>query len=321
MKRAKTPTPFTGAGLILLFVSVMACDSANELDAPSNRVREPRGESGAPSFGAGGSVTAAGARPAGAGGALVGCDPPGHQTPVSTLQLATFSVRLVDPLGSHLPDTPALICGKDVCSLVTTDGSGRIDKTFSPPLQGDAIALKTGDGIRFAEFVLPIEESTADLGDQVMFPFPDATSGTVPAPDTAVESNGVSLVVTRGASVEIDPIVYTRAVDQQFRAVVVAPTEFPDAVDGGEGFGLVVAVRPVDARICPPARLSVPNVPGWAPNAEVEVFLHGVSISEAYAPYGGWAELTRGVVDADGKTVTTTAGVPVLGTFGFRLSE
>ena len=328
MNRFKSP--FSATILAVAVALLIACENAGDEDPFSDGGADMNRESGASGSGAGSSAAGDSSATAGspgvveAGGAgptLVSCDPPDHKTPASLLSLTSVRARLVDPERSPLPDMPALICGKDVCSLATTDGSGWIDKTYSPPIEGDSLALKTGDGINFAEFVLPITESATELGDQVVFQFPDASNGAALAAGTTVESNGVSLVAVDGASVEIDPIVYSDPTNRNFRAVVIAPADFPGAVDGDLGLGLVVSAAPVEARICPPAQLTVPNLAGWEPNANVEVVLHGVSISEAFAPYGGWAELTNAVVDADGETVTTTGGVPVLGTLGFRLSD
>jgi hypothetical protein len=83
---------------------------------------------------------------------------------------------------------------------------------------------------------------------------------------------------------------------------------------------LLFALSPVDTVVCPPARLGVTNSGGWPPATAVEFFVHGVSIEEHWAPYGGWAKVSDGAVTSDGARITTaeSGGIPVLGVIGVR---
>jgi hypothetical protein len=65
----------------------------------------------------------------------------------------------------------------------------------------------------------------------------------------------------------------------------------------------------------------VPNTAGWPAGTEVEFWLHGVYPGEDWAPYGGWAKVSDGVVSGDGQSVETAdgQGVPTLSVFGIKL--
>ncbi|HEX7671984.1 MAG TPA: hypothetical protein VF395_20455, partial [Polyangiaceae bacterium] len=88
---------------------------------------------------------------------------------------------------------------------------------------------------------------------------------------------------------------------------------------------IIVGLTPTSTTFCPRAGLSVPNTPGWKAGAAVEFFLHGVEVTEEFAPYGGWAKVSSGTVSADGKTVDTdpdeTSGLPILSVVGVRLAR
>jgi hypothetical protein len=186
-------------------------------------------------------------------------------------------------------------------------------------------ALKLGDGINFAEFALPILEGDVSLGEQRTIALPagpsDGASDAPPTAGASVESMGVSLRLAVGASVSFDTLLYPQDAARRLRVTVLEPKDFPTAVDPKLGLGLVVAIAPAHTLLCPPGVLSVPNVPKWPPGASVTVYQHGVHISEDWAPYGGWAEVSSAVVSGDGKKIeTTTPGLPELGVVGFRLT-
>lgn len=89
------------------------------------------------------------------------------------------------------------------------------------------------------------------------------------------------------------------------------------------GLGALFGLGPLETRLCPPAQLTVANVPGWEPGTLVEFLLHGSDISEEWAPYGGWAPVSTGFVSDDGSTIATESGrgLPVLGLIGVRIAE
>jgi len=84
-----------------------------------------------------------------------------------------------------------------------------------------------------------------------------------------------------------------------------------------------VATTPVDAKFCPHASLSLPNTAGWAPGTAVELWVHGVTLDEEWAPYGGWGKVSGATVSSDGARIETNAGdgVPMLGLFGVRKAQ
>jgi hypothetical protein len=94
-------------------------------------------------------------------------------------------------------------------------------------------------------------------------------------------------------------------------------------VDASLGFELVVALTPVGTELCPAVVLTLPNSPQWKAGSAVEIFLHGVDVAEAWAPYGGWAKVSDGAVSADGLTIETSpgAGLPALSAVGVRLAR
>jgi hypothetical protein len=91
-------------------------------------------------------------------------------------------------------------------------------------------------------------------------------------------------------------------------------------LDGGAGIELLYALAPVDMTFCPAATLSLPNSAGWAAGTEVEFLLQGLDIDrQPWAPYGEWAVVATGEVDASGENVVTTGdGLRVLGSIGVR---
>jgi hypothetical protein len=124
------------------------------------------------------------------------------------------------------------------------------------------------------------------------------------------------------APVEPDPFDFDTPDLKKFRAVEVPLAKAPAAVDPSLGFGMVVALTPAAAVLCPAAALSVPNSPAWPAGSRVEVFLHGVDVGEEWAPYAGWARVSGGAVSADGKTIMTDpdGGLPALSVIGIRLT-
>jgi hypothetical protein len=102
----------------------------------------------------------------------------------------------------------------------------------------------------------------------------------------------------------------------------VSTENAPSAVDASLGFGILYALTPSGTELCPPAALTVPNSANFPARSSVEIFLHGTDILESWAPYGGWAKVSDGVVSEDGRTVSTVegGGLPGLSVVGIRLA-
>jgi hypothetical protein len=64
--------------------------------------------------------------------------------------------------------------------------------------------------------------------------------------------------------------------------------------------------------------MTFPNVLGWPPSSGVEVLVHGLDVAEPHAPFGGWRVVSAATVSADGRSIRTREGVPVLSLVGLR---
>jgi hypothetical protein len=82
-------------------------------------------------------------------------------------------------------------------------------------------------------------------------------------------------------------------------------------------------MTPVGTILCPAAKMTVENTTGLPPGARVEFFVHGVEVSEEWAPYGGWAHVSDGTVSDDGATISTddAGGIPIVSVVGIRKAE
>jgi hypothetical protein len=163
-----------------------------------------------------------------------------------------------------------------------------------------------------------------DLGKQATFAFDPLALGAPLVPGQGAVSNGITLTVSpEPVSIAPDLVDFGTPDLQKFRAVEVPIDEVPPAVDPSLSFGMVVALTPSTTVICPAAALSVPNSPGWKAGARVELFLHGIDVTEEWAPYGGWAKVSGGAVSTDGKMIVTDpeGGLPQLSVVGIRLAK
>jgi len=141
--------------------------------------------------------------------------------------------------------------------------------------------------------------------------------------------------VPAGGFIGVNELIYDTPDKQKFRAVniplaqeaaVLAPLTF---TDGGAGFAVMFGVSPAETLLCPAAKVSValpsdkmmPNNFNWLPKAAVELWVMTTDVGQEYAPYGGWAKASDGIVSDDGKSVSTVdgGGFVFLETFGIRL--
>ena len=148
---------------------------------------------------------------------------------------------------------------------------------------------------------------------------PEFSEG-VPLAPGDVTQNGVTLSIDDNATFDFDTLLFGDAAEQVFRAetVVVADFNFP-AVDTSLNMEMLVALGPQSTVVCPAAKLTVPNVMGWAANSAVGIYLHGNLTFKHYAPYGQWERIASGIVSADGASVSTTDGIELLGLYGVAL--
>jgi hypothetical protein len=181
-------------------------------------------------------------------------------------------------------------------------------------------AFKYGDGLAFGKLALLIDVPSdgADLGT-VHLPRLPATGAPVRACATA-ESGGARLTLLPGTEVEVDLLTYRTPEDQAFRAAALPIDLVTPELDRGAGIELLYALAPIDMTFCPAAKLELPNTAGWEAGTPVEFLLQGLDIDQQpWAPYGEWAVIATGEVDASGEhVVTTDGGVRILGSIGVR---
>jgi hypothetical protein len=237
------------------------------------------------------------------------------------LPLTVLSVkgRVLDPNGAPIPKLLAQVCGTNLCINGTTDATGTAlvdvgNKMLTNP------AFKYGEGYKFARFAAPLPKGGAyEFAD-------DNTTAALPAqgaaftPGQDAVSGGVTLSIPAGGVVNVDTLNYDMPDMQLFRAVEIPIAKAGPAVDKSLNLEILYGAGPIETTLCPAAAVSVPNTPNWPAGTAVEFFVHGVDVSEIYAPYGGWAKVSDGVVSADAKAVVTAkgGGLPIVSAFGVR---
>ncbi|MCC6899557.1 MAG: hypothetical protein IT377_11315 [Polyangiaceae bacterium] len=291
------------------------------------------GSSGGGAGGAGGTTTGGTGGGAGSGGGPSCADGPGYPSSDAPHKVDEVNAKIVDVSGAPAEGVPVFICGTDVCAPpATTDAQGVVcqkDQTSGMCLAGTLPgvelkrpAFKYGDGTVYVEFAQLLATNTAkyDMGTATTAKLPDPSQGVALAAGAAATSSNVTVTLAAGAKIEIDEVLYDSPELQKFRAVEIPMAKAPAAVDKAAGFEILVGTTPIDTHFCPHATLSVPNTAGWPAGTEVEFWLHGVSVGQEWAPYGGWAKASGGKVSADGKSVVTSdgEGIAVLGVFGIK---
>ncbi|MDQ2645173.1 MAG: hypothetical protein M3020_15255 [Myxococcota bacterium] len=250
------------------------------------------------------------------------CDPgPGYREDGAPQQVDRVEARLVDLDGEPVESELVQVCGLDLCTNGKSGLDGRVSMTLGQKFLEPA--FKFGEGrvsARFAQ-LLP-DETELDLGEVRTVRLPELSTAVPLVAGGSVAYEGFELMLAGETEIGIDGLSFRTAEERGLRAVAVAIDEAPDVVAEGPGLEIVWAATPVETRFCPPAALSVPNSESWAPATAVEVYLHGVDITEEWAPYGGWAKISEAVVSDDGERIETTdPGLPVLGVLGLRRAD
>jgi hypothetical protein len=251
----------------------------------------------------------------------------------TAIKPGAVTAKLVDESGAPAAGQPVFLCGLDICSAPKVTGAdGTV--TISTDLVMKRPALKLGDALHYAELALPVGAAPTDFtlgGKEVL------TTGKLLGKPGAVLSAGatatsgdVSLTLAPGTDIGLDGLLYVTPDDQELRAVRIpldhdAPV-FSTAAAPSD-FALLYGVAPAETLFCPPARVTVTlpqkamtpwNDLGWAPGTPVEFWIMTVDTGQFWAPYAGWAKASGGTVSADGHSVTTTDGFPVLENFAIR---
>lgn len=266
--------------------------------------------------GAGGSDS--GAEGGNAGTSSVECDRgPGYAENPEPALIERVGATVLDDAGEPYANLLVQVCGLDICTNGYTDEEGVT--SVSPGERITQAAFKYGDGLGFGKFALALSasETEFELGVLRTVRLPE-TGAALSAGETSA-SGGVHLHVPANGSVEFDLLVYRNEDEQAFRAAELARADAPVGLFGDSGVELVFALAPVDTEFCPAATLDFPNSDGWDPGTEVEFLLHGLDLSERFAPYAGWAVIGSGAVDENGeRLVMLEGGVRTLSAIGVR---
>lgn len=255
-------------------------------------------------------------------------DGPGYAEAVNQRQVSLVEGRVVDTEGAPVADLGVQVCGTDICYFGKTDDQGIVtscvnnicSKGVKPPSALNKPAFKHGSGIDYARFayLLPEGQTAYDLGDVPALKLPAPGTGDALVPGESATSNGITLSLAADAGLRVEA--YFTDEQMQFRAAFMGLSDAPEAVDDSLGLEMLIGIGPIEVNICPAASMSVPNNENWEPGAEVEFLLHGIDITEEWAPYAGWAVVSTGAVSADGNSIVTTEGegIPQLSVIGIR---
>lgn len=233
------------------------------------------------------------------------------------LDIGTVTAQFVDEQGKPALVGRVQVCGIDICRDATanTSDSGKLVKVMAEAL--DAPACKFGDGLDWAELLVPVTAGDNDLGTLMTARLPDLASAERFEPGQSVSSNGMTLSLDASAQIKVNSLDYeTDEQQQSFRAV-----ELPKAAleqlqqDFVVGFGL----SPLDTVICPSPAITLNNSAKLAPGTPLELYLLGLNASGRWVAYGSWQKVGEGRVSDDGETLEFPDGVPVLSAIGVRV--
>jgi hypothetical protein len=208
--------------------------------------------------------------------------------------------------GAPVASVPVFVCGTNVCSAPTKtgpDGSVLLPvcldvakpaiKIFDDPTWVPFASLLLGAG---PAFDVSIAVTPLPAGGSIL------TTGTN-------RSGGATLVVTGTVAFDLE---HASAISQVFRAAPFVLGSFsgtgldPVAAGVANAWGLA----PLNTKLAPPGKLTVPNSASWAAGAAVDVLLDGTDTTTATppAPWGTWGVVATAHVSTDGSTITTDDG-------------
>lgn len=236
-----------------------------------------------------------------------------------TACVSTVRAKLATSAGTPAASVPVFICGTNVCSAPTSTAA---DGTVLLPVCLDIAkpAIKIFDDPTWVPFASLL------LGAGPAF---DVSITVTPLPAGATvlttginRSAGVTLVVSGGITFDLE---HTTATSQEFRAAPFALASFADSGLDPVAAGVAIAwgLAPLNTKLAPPGKLTVPNGASWAAGAAVDVLLDGTDTSTATppAPWGTWGVVASAHVSTDGSTITTddASGLPEIAPVAFRL--
>lgn len=233
------------------------------------------------------------------------------------VKIGTVSAKIVDLTGQPVPkDLSAQVCGTDICISGTTGALGAVTEMVNQTLVKPA--FKYGDARTFAKMLIPVKAGDTDFGTLTTAALP--ATGVAFAAGKALVSGDVTIELPAGGVAEVDELIYPEVADQQLRAVTIPVEKAPGVLADATTIVQLYGVAPVDTVFCPPAKVTVPNIDAakLPAGTDVEFLILNVETIETWGPYGAWQKVSDGKVSADGKTITTTQGLPVLHLFGIR---
>lgn len=300
---------------VVLTIAACSSDPAQPTASTGSGGSTGSGETSTSSVG-GGTSTSTGA--AGTGGGESACTGSDFSDPnAPKIKIGTVSAKIVDLTGQPVPkDLSAQVCGTDICITGKTGALGDVSESVNQTLVKPA--FKYGDARTFAKMLVPVKAGDNAFGTLTTAALP--ATGVAFAAGKALVSGDVTIEIPTGGVAEVDELLYPEVVDQQLRAVTIPVEKATGVLAGAETIVQLYGVAPVDTVFCPPAKVTVPNLdPAKLPaGADVEFLILNVETIETWGPYGGWQKVSGGKVSADGKTITTTEGLPVLHLFGVR---
>lgn len=223
------------------------------------------------------------------------------------------SGQLVDEQGEPTSAGLVQVCGKDICVNARVDDNGHLAEQVDQTL--DAPACKFGDGLTWGKLAVALGGGDSELGTLTTVRLPDFADSVPFTPGSDVSSGGVTLRLAEDAHVDVDVLTYEDAAQQGFRA---APLPEAALAQLHQDFVAGFALSPVDTRVCPSPALSLENTADLAPGSALELFVLGLDVAEAWAPYGIWQKVGEGQVSDDGATLEFPDGVPILTAIGIR---
>ena len=243
------------------------------------------------------------------------CELPDFSSVAISQDYLSTTALIVDLSGAPLAGLRAQTCGLNLCISDVTNDNGRVFTENPQSLVKPA--FKYARGVEFVELAISLPDTLHhELGVVSTARFPELSEGRPLLAGERADSNGVAVTLPVDGLALVDRISF-RDEEQLFRAVEFPVSEL-GAAAGSHRFELAFGTTPVNTTFCPPAAMSFPNVYDWAPGTEVELWIHGVSVREDYAPYGGWELASLAVVEAGGARIETLEGVAALSLFGLR---
>ena len=226
------------------------------------------------------------------------------------INVGTAAARVMGTDGSPAEGVTMKVCGTDICSEIKqTDANGMADIAANTDFIDARFVYGGGKThSEFAVFISGDQPSITFPGDIHLITLPDYAQGITMTADAEHDSNGVILTTEPGTVFDHDTLLYMDESQHVWRANAVDPTgfNFPGVANAPANMEVLVGLGPNNTVVCPAAKLTVPNVAGWADGTMVDFWVHGHLTFKHYAPYGEWTKVSDGIVENG--VVTTVDG-------------